>query len=147
MKKFLFSLETLLQYRRNLEEMERTKFSRIRGELLAALAHRESLCARQARTFSELTLEKMGGCDSQEIDWFYRFLDRLAYEIKRSAKQIAELEKQLEKQKEIMIETSRAKKIIENLEQKKKKEFLSSLERQEQKSVDEMVVTRFALKQ
>jgi flagellar export protein FliJ len=147
MKKFIFSLETLLKHRRNLEEKERANFSRIRGELLAAIAHRESLCARQAQTLSELTVEKLGRCDSQEIGWFYRYLDRLTQEMKLSADRIRELEKQLEAQKQIMTEASRAKKMIENLQHKKQKEYLVSLERMEQKSVDEIVVTRFALKQ
>jgi flagellar FliJ protein len=147
MKKFVFRLETLLNHRRNIEERERIKFSRIRGELLAELNHLEMLEAKHAETRSELALEESGECDSREISWFYRFLDRLSLEMATSRERIAQLERELEVQKQIMIEASRDKKMIENLRLKKQKEFLVSLERQEQKSVDELVVTRFALKQ
>ena len=46
-----------------------------------------------------------------------------------------------------MIEAMRDKKMIENLRSKREKEFLTALERTEQKSVDEIVVTRYAHKQ
>jgi flagellar FliJ protein len=147
MKKFVFRLETLLYHRRSIEERERIKFSRIRGELLAELDHLETLQAKHAETRSELALKKSGECDSREISWFYRFLDRLSLEMAVARERIAQLEQELEVQKQIMIEASRDKKMIENLRLKKEKEFLVSLERQEQKSVDEIVVTRFAFKQ
>ena len=147
MKKFVFRLETLLYHRRSIEERERIKFSRIRGELLAELDHLETLQAKHAETRSELALKKSGECDSREISWFYRFLDRLSLEMAVARERIAQLERELEVQKQIMIEASRDKKMIENLRLKKEKEFLVSLERQEQKSVDEIVVTRFAFKQ
>jgi flagellar FliJ protein len=147
MKKFVFRLETLLHHRRNIEERERIKFSRIRSELLAELKHLEMLEAKHAETRSELASEESGECDSREISWFYRFLDRLSLEMATSRGRIAQLERELEVQKQIMIEASRDKKMIENLRLKKHKEFFVSLERQEQKSVDELVVTRFALKQ
>lgn len=147
MKKFVFRLETLLYHRRSIEERERIKFSRIRGELLAELDHLETLQAKHAETRSELALKKSGECDSREISWFYRFLDRLSLEMAVARERIAQLERELEVQKQIMIEASRDKKMIENLRLKKEKEFLVSLERQEQKSIDEIVVTRFAFKQ
>jgi len=147
MKKFVFRLETLLYHRRSIEERERIKFSRIRGELLAELDHLETLQAKHAETRSELALKKSGECDSREISWFYRFLDRLSLEMAVARERIAQLERELEVQKQIMIEASRDKKMIENLRLKKEKEFLVSLERQEQKSVDEIIVTRFAFKQ
>jgi len=144
MKKFQFRLETLLQHRRNIEEKERTKFSRIRAELLAEVAHKEALCAKQAETRAELAHKESGVCDSQEILWFYRYLDRLARQVEKSAERITLLEKELEAQKQIMIRTSRDKKMIENLRGKKEKEFFVGMEREEQKSIDEIVVTRFS---
>jgi flagellar FliJ protein len=147
MKKFVFRLETLLRHRRNIEERERIEFSRIRSKLLAELSHLEMLEAKHAETRSELAQKESGECDSREISWFYRFLDRLNLEMAASRARIAQLGRELEAQKKIMIEASRNKKMIENLRLKKQKEYLVSMERQEQKTIDELVVTRFALKQ
>jgi flagellar FliJ protein len=147
MKKFSFRLETLLQHRHKVEERERTKFSNIRGELLAALDHMQMLRAKHAQMLYELAQKKCGNCDSQEITLYYRFLDRLDHELEQAAKRIAEIEGRLETQKRVMIEASRDKKMIENLRNKREKEFHTALEKDEQKSIDEMVVTRYALKQ
>jgi flagellar biosynthesis chaperone FliJ len=45
-----------------------------------------------------------------------------------------------------MIESSRNKKTIENLRSKREKEFIAALETEERKSIDEIIVTRYALK-
>jgi flagellar FliJ protein len=147
MKKFAFSLETLLQHRINIEERERNKFRLIRAELQEELNHQQSLSARHKQARSELAQQKSGTCDGREIASFYRYLDRLDRELKRSAERAAELEKHLEAQKQVMIKASRDKQMIENLKKKKRREYLLSVDRQEQKSIDEMVVNRFAFRQ
>jgi len=147
MKKFSFRLETLLQHRHHLEEKERTKFSAIRNELMAEMKRVQALRTEQARTLAGLAQRKSGNCDLREIIWHYRFLDRIALELERAAKRIAEVEGRLEAQKQVMIEAMRDKKVLENLRSKRKKEYLTVLERTEQKAVDDVVVTRYAHKQ
>ncbi len=147
MKKFVFRLETLLQHRINIEDKERDKFSRMRAELRVEMNHKDTLCARQAETLSELLMTKSSGSDCQEIGLYYRFLDRLAYEVKKSSQKIAELEQRIEKQKQVMIEASRKKQVIENLKKKRHREYNVALEREDQINIDEIVVTRFARRQ
>jgi flagellar FliJ protein len=146
MKKFSFRLETLLHHRKNIEERERTKFSRIRIELAAEVENLQRLRTRQAQAMADLTLVKAGSGDQGEITWHYRFQDRLFRNIEQSSNRIARLEGELETQKQVMIESSRDAKMIANLRSKKEKEFLVDLERNEQKSIDEIVVTRHSLK-
>jgi flagellar FliJ protein len=146
MKKFSFRLETLLQHRAHREEQEREKFTRMRNEVLAGIAHRDALTASQAQTMKELGEAQCAHCDPQEVQWYERFLEYLKEEIKRSITRLAELEKKLEAQKQVMIAASRDKKIIENLKKKKILEFKFAMEREEQKMVDETVVTRYATK-
>jgi len=146
MKRFSFRLETLLQHRHHLEEKERTKFSAIRNELMREMNHIQGLRAEKAQALAELVQKKSGDCDLWEITWHYRFLDRIALELERSARRITELEGRLETQKQVMIEAMRDKKMLENLRSKREKEYLTLLERTEQKSVDDIVVTRYASK-
>jgi flagellar FliJ protein len=147
MKKFRFRLEMLLRHRQNVEEKERTKFSSIRQMLQAELGRLDELNASQDLTNKELARKKSGECDGREIAWYYRFLDRLSREIEASSRRISQLEQQLEEQRQIMVAASRDKKMLENLRKKQEQEFNLSLEREEQKSIDEMVVTRYAAKQ
>jgi len=143
MKRFQFRLETLLHHRRNIEEKEHTRFLRIQSEILTETDRREKLRAQQFETLAGLAQKQTGTFDSQEVSWFYRYLDRLVRQIERSAERIAALEKELEAQKQVMIAAMRDRKIIENLRGKREKEFQVSLEREEQKFIDEMVVTRY----
>ena len=144
MKKFVFRLENLLQHRTHLEEKERNKFSLMRAELLAELNHGHALQNQQRNALTELIAKKSSEYDAQEISWFYLYLDRLDHEIRLSNERAAQLEKNLEKQKQVMIEASRHKQMIENLKKKRYKEYCVALDREDQKSVDEIVVTRFA---
>jgi len=146
MKKFLFRLETLLRHRNNIEERERSKFSRIRTELAAEVENLQRLRTQQAQVRADLTVLKSGSGDQGEINWHYRFQDRLCWNVEQSSKRIARLEGELETQKQVMIEASRDAKMIANLRGKKEKEFLAGLERIEQKTIDEIVVTRYSLK-
>jgi flagellar protein FliJ len=147
MKKFSFGLETLLQHRIRLEENEKNRFTKIRAELQTELKHKETIAARQKESRSELGHRQEASCDPEEIGWYLRYLTRLDMEIKRSIERIVELEKHVDAQRQIMVEASRNKQMIENLKKKKHKEHIASAEREERKSIDEMVVTRFALKQ
>lgn len=147
MKKFVFRLETLLQHRINIEEKERNKFRKLRIELQDALNHQKALAARQVQARAELAQQKSGVCDGGEIEWSYLYLNRLDLEMKRSAERIVELERHCDAQRQIMIEASRNKQMIENLKAKKRKEHLVALDREEQKFIDEIVVNRFALSQ
>ncbi len=144
MKKFTFRLETLLQHRIKIEEKERDKFALLRAGLLAEKDRKKKLCAQQAETLSELMLRKSCGSDSREIDWYYMFLNRLDLEIKRASERVAELENNVEAQKQVMIEASRRKQTIENLKQKRQREYFVAVDREDQKNIDEIVVTRFA---
>jgi len=146
-KKFVFRLETLLQHRQSLEERERTKFSRVRGELLAEQANLQQLQTKHQETRSDLASKKTGDCDGGEIDLCYRFLNRLDREIVQSTRRLVQLQMQVEKQKQSMIEASRDRKMIENLREKREKEFQVALEQGERKAVDEIVVTRFGFRQ
>jgi len=146
-KKFIFRLETLRLHRRNLEERERTRFSMVRGELLAEQANLQKLQTKHQETRSDLASNKAGDCNAGEIDLCCRFLNRLDREIANSTRRLAQLELQVEKQKQSMIEASRDRKMIENLREKREKEFEVALERGERKAVDEMVVTRFGFRQ
>lgn len=146
MKKFAFRLETLLRHRSHLEEKERNKFALVRAKLLAEINHKDALQIRQGNALAELKLKQSEPYDAEETGWYYRFLNRLEEEIQRSNKRALQLEKDLEMQKQVMIRASRDKQMIENIRKKKQKEYRVALDREDQKSNDEIVVTRFAHK-
>jgi len=147
MKKFSFKLETLLQYRTNIEEKERLALSRLNFMLQAEIGQRERLRAIERETLAQLTLERSGAGQEAESRWYYPYLDRLRLEIERSSLRITNLEKEVDAQKLVVIEASKKKKVLDTLKTKRVKEFTAAVEKQEQKAVDEIVVTRYAHKE
>jgi flagellar protein FliJ len=143
MKRFSFRLETLLRHRKNIEEKERNVLLMLRSQVQKESAHLLELKDRHHETLEGLAQRRNDGADHAEIEWFCAYLNRLKHEQEHSRKKIAALEKDVERQKLVVIEASKQMKVIETLKDKQHKQYVSLLEKVEQKAVDEMVVIRF----
>lgn len=146
MKKFVFNLETLLQHRINLEEKERNELARLKFLLQTEINRRNELLGELRRTSLELSQLQNENGDAREADLYYRYEDRMRHEIELSNKKILQLEKDLQAQKLAVIEAKKKKKVLDSLKARKQKEYDLAVERQGQKTIDEIVVTRFARK-
>jgi flagellar FliJ protein len=141
--KFVFNLETLLQHRERLEQRERDELFRRKYTYQMERRNRESLNAKLHATIGELSQKQTESPASEELNWFYLYINRLNKEIRESEKRLAQLDSEVQKQKEIVIEASKKKKSLASLRAKKEKEFIYALEKQEQKEMDELVATRY----
>jgi flagellar export protein FliJ len=144
MKKFSFNLEVLRKHRHMVEEQERIKFAAIHFQLQDEHQHLQDLRNQQWNTIALLTEKNTGKYDSQEIAWFYSYLDHLSKEMNQSSERISKLRGELDQQRQVLVGATRDMKMLDNLRNKKEKEFKVAQQRLEQKSVDEIVVTRFA---
>ncbi len=146
MKRFSFSLETLLRHRKNLEEKERIALSRTYSQLQIEVNRRNELLSKQNDALAELSHKRSTGKDCEEMHWFYPYLKRLEGELGACAKQIALLEKTFEEQRMLVVQASKNKKVLDSLKSKKEKEFNSEIEKLEQKAIDELVTVQFSHK-
>lgn len=142
MKKFSFNLENLLRHRRNIEEREKTALSRIQFNLLTEQRKREQIARKNLEALVELESLRRASAGQEELRFYYPYLERLRHEAELSDQSIVRLEKELHEQKSAVLTASRNKKVIEILKSRKKSEFLAEVDRQEQKAIDEMVVSR-----
>jgi len=147
MKKFNFRLETLLHYRKNIEEKERLELLRLYFQMHTEINRRTELLDRQRETLAELKQKRDQGPDDPEVHWFYAYLGKLQSQIAASSQQIARLERSITDQRSTVVEASKNKKIVDGLKTKKVKQFNAEAEKQEQKTVDEIVTTRFVHKE
>lgn len=147
MKKFCFSLETLLRYRVNIEEKEREALSRLNFKLHTERNLLADLHCRERDARMELAHARNSSADDIDVQWYYPYLDRLRLEIERSNARIAHLEKQIEAQKAVVIEATKNKKVLDTMKKRKVKEFTAAIEKLEQKAVDEIAATRSARKE
>jgi flagellar FliJ protein len=146
MKKFAFRLETLLRYRKNLEEKEQAALFQLSARLQRENGHLHDLQRKHQEVLGELAEQRSAGADCGESNWFYLYLDRLRFELRRNAERIHRLEKDIQEQKAILIEASKKKKILDSLRTKEKKAYVSAADKQEQKATDDLVVIRFSHK-
>jgi flagellar protein FliJ len=147
MKKFRFSLATLLWHRESLEDKERTELLRIRYKHQVEQDCRKSLENKLRETLAELKNKRAASAEQQELVLFQRYIDRLHLEIEQSARRLAKLDQELERQRIRVIEATKNRKVLDALNDKKKKEYTLNMDRLEQKTVDELVVVRYANKQ
>ncbi len=143
MKKFAFSLETLLRHRRNLEERERTILSRIQFSLDNEVRHRRGIEEKRIEALTEMVSVRASPIGQEEIGLFDPYLRRLRYEAELSDKNIRVFEAQLNTQKSVVLQAARNKKIIETLKTRRQREHLAAAERDEQKKTDEIVIAQF----
>ncbi len=146
MKRFAFRLETLLKYRKNLEEKERAQLFQIIARLRREQNHLENLQKKHQEVLVDLAEQRSAGTDFADASWFYAYLDRLRLEMRKSAERICRLEQDLEDQKAVLIEASKRKKILDSLKTRQRKTHQANAEKLEQKSVDDLVVVRYPRK-
>jgi flagellar export protein FliJ len=139
-------LEAVLRHRETLEQNEKDELFRRLYRFQTEQGRRNELNARLTETVKELSLKRSANVDHNELNWHYLYIDRLSHEIKQSEKRLAELDKQVQAQKEAVIEATKKRKTISSLRSKREKEFIFEVERQEQKDIDDLVVTRYAAK-
>ena len=142
--KFRFSLETLLRHRENLEQNARDELLRLIYNYQVELGRRDELRAKFQETMKELSLKLAENTASEELAWFYLYLNRLTQEIRQSTKRLEQLDSKVQAQKTVVIEASKKRKTLDLMKAKKERQFAFALEKQEQKEIDELVVTRFS---
>ena len=143
MKKFSFGLETLLNYRITIEEKERLALSRLILKLQAERKERDRLRAKRDETMAERTRMRGAREDDDDAHWYNTYLDRLECQIKKCGERMAQIQKELDAQKELVIAARKNTKVLSTLKTKKSKEYDAAVEKLEQKTVEEIVVTRY----
>jgi flagellar FliJ protein len=144
--KFRFGLQTLLQHREDVEEKERDELFRRTYHYQVEFQRRNELAMKFQETMRELSQKRSENIPHRELDFFYKYLDRLTREIRESEKRLLKLHTEVQSQKEVAIEASKNKKTLATMRAKKKQEFIAALDSQEQKDVDELIITRYTSK-
>ena len=144
MTQFRFSLQVLLEHREDIEEKERDILFRKIYAWQLACRDREKLELKQNDTIKEFALKQSQNIQPLEMNWFRLYLNRLRFEIEECEKRIAKLDLEVQEQKKIVIEATTKRKVLSTLKSRQQKEFLVTLDKKEQKEVEEWVTTRHA---
>jgi flagellar protein FliJ len=144
LRQFTYSLETLLRHRKQIEEREREKLHRLNYQHQVESNIRKELASRLQETMKDLAAMCADKSRDKELTWFRLYLNRLTREISKSDMGLARLKDAVAAQKDVVMEASKSQKILASMKAKKEKEFFLEMGRQEQKEIDDLVVTQYS---
>jgi flagellar FliJ protein len=140
--RFPFSLQPLLDWKRNLEEVAQIRLAAKTTLLKAQEEEIERLTLSRLAREEELRKKISRGIPAPEYVLYKRFAEESLAELRIRENQKRETLREIEKDREKLVQLSKEKKILERLKEKKRKAFLYEAEKNEQKKNDEMVIIR-----
>jgi flagellar FliJ protein len=140
MRRFVFSLQKVLEYRQRLEEQAIRAFAEAQAQLMheQAVLHKLLIereeCLRRSHRRQHLSVELLA------VEQTY--LAALEERIEQQRQRVAEAEKVLEEKRQALIEAQRERKTLERLREKQYEEWRQEWLRTEQKALDELANVR-----
>ena len=140
---YRFRLESVLNYRRNLEEVAQQKLAR---ERMLLDGHREVLArfeAELARFVAELEQRKQKPMAAPLYSLYVQAIDRKEGDIARQHRVIAAQAKAVERARQHLVERVKERKVMEKAREREQEKYLREALRLEQNASDEQMVLRF----
>jgi len=142
MAKFRFSLQTLLRYREDAEQVARDEMMLRTFRMQQEQQKLEDLRNRRNETTVEMAEKQQENTAYDELIYYRMYLERLDFEIENSNRRLVRLKAEVEIQRKVLVEASKKRKTLTSLRDKKEKEFNRVQEKTFQKEIDEIVVLR-----
>lgn len=142
MKKFRFSLETVLDYKQQVLDALRTEH----GAILAQVREQERLLEEleaayrhMDHEFSRRKLEGIPIIDAMKYEQYLRAMER---QIQEAAERLEELRSQEEAKRAEVVEAKKETSSIEKLREKKLDGYNKAVQKSEEAMIDELVSTK-----
>ncbi len=141
--RFTFPFETLLNMKKNLEELSQMRLAKKMNQLREQEEEIQRVI-EEILSNGQALKEKIGqGMKASEyiVDKVYEEDRAKALQLKKEAKK--QTKKEIEAEQKILIQLMKERKMFERLKEKQWKRFQSQVEKLDQKNSDEMVISRF----
>jgi flagellar export protein FliJ len=140
-KRFHFTQEKILDYRRQQLELEEAKMETLRAERQALDAEWSRLESEVAETRRQLMVT--ASVDSQELLASDRYLRHLAAEKQRLAARLADWQGRAAKQRQATAEARRRVRLMEKLEERQLSEWTAGVNREQENLSAELYLARW----
>lgn len=140
---YTFRLESVLNYRRNLEEVAQQQLAR---EQVVLDGYREELARLEAelvRFVEELEQRKQKAMVAPLYSLYMQAIDRKERDIARQQQVIAAQINAVEQARQALVERVKDRKVMEKARERDQEKYLRGVLQQEQKASDEQMVLRF----
>ena len=142
MKKFRFSLETVLDYKQQVLETLQAEH----GAILARVREQEKLIEELEAAYRALSHEfnrrKEEGLTVLDAVRYEQYLRSSERQIEEAYKHLRELEQQAEKKRNEVVEAKKETSSIEKLREKKLEGYNKAVQKSEEAMIDELVSTK-----
>jgi flagellar FliJ protein len=143
-KRFSFRLQSLLDYRRTVEEARLGEFARLQHEEQSELARLVGIRTAQRDAWETLAGLRATGTDSWELARADEHCKTLGDDLGLQELNLAAARRKVEAKLVEVVEAARERKVLEQLRDKQKSEYELSAAMIEQKELDDMASVRFA---
>lgn len=142
MKKFKFSLESLLRYKSHLELIAKQETAAARTSVNQCKQRIDQCRDNIAETTRSLVMETEKGIKMERYKIHTDFLEGSEREVEYLLDELVNLNQVLAQKQEILKQKSIEKKTIENLKDKKKEEYYKEMDKYLQKQTDDMIIVK-----
>lgn len=139
MKKFVFTLERLKQYREQVLETEKGSLADLRGQLNRLQAELEDILEELARLNRELVEMYERGTTPLDISVHKRYIAAKQQELHMKRHQIMLKEREIERQLEVVVEATKEVSKLEKLEEQQREEYKAAEQKETEAFIEEFV--------
>ncbi|MBO8127198.1 MAG: flagellar export protein FliJ [Firmicutes bacterium] len=143
MRKFTFTLESVLQVKYRLEERVRAELADTQSRLVEAQQALRRLSQEKGRHQKEMVRIQQGALDIGSLLLAQDYLAQLNRRIQDQQEVIAQIEAELDRKREELVEAQRERKSLEILKDKQWQEYQKAVQREEQLFLDEVAAIRY----
>lgn len=140
MKKFQFSLKALLSYREHLEQIAMQELAKAQSDVNQVTAYIEEIEEEFNKARNSLEIESEKGITSEELGMYIDYLNGLEQKKYEAKEVLVRLMVIVEKRRSALQTKSIEKKIIMNLKDKRRTEYVNEALKSAQSDSDEMVL-------
>ncbi len=138
LKKFKYSMETVLDYRKDVEQAEKMKFNEAKNEYVIQKSVLEDL-EKKLENAQYIQLEKTP-VKLSELKSLQKYIQYLEEKVEAQRLLVAETEKRMDKERELLVEAQKERKIVEKHKEKSLEKHMYQVNSSEQKSNDEFAL-------
>ena len=142
MKKFRFSLETVLEYKQQVLETLQTEHGAILARVREQEQHIEELEAAYRALSHEFNRRKAEGLTILDAIKYEQYLRSSERQIEEAYEHLRQLQKQAEKKRAEVVEAKKETSSIEKLREKKLEGYNKAIQNSEEALIDEFVTTK-----
>jgi flagellar FliJ protein len=140
--RFHFPLQTLLNWKRSLEEHSQMKLAEITTRLRAQEEEIEKLTLKRLGYEQKLKEKFQGGIRAGEYTLYRQFGEDSRRELFSQEDRRRKIQQEMEREREKLVSLTKEKKILEKLKEKQFRKFKYEAEKADQKTVDEVTILK-----